>query len=237
VRDLPRLGLGRDRVVPLTFHVDYWDDLGWKDPFATPELTRRQREYVTSGRLASPDGSDSLGGVYTPQMIVSGAVHFSGARRETALAEIARAAAQPEVATLSARATLGGAEAHVTASLAGTVRAETQKSWRLSVVIALKEALTPVRHGENSGETLAEAAIVRWLSTPQPISTASGAIELDVPRPHGVAWKDLELVAFVQSAATKQVISVRAIDLTAAPAPPTASGTAPPTAHAASTKP
>src|SRR5207253_2749288 len=42
VRELPGLGLGRERVLPLTFHVDYWDGLGWKDPFAAPAFTQRQ---------------------------------------------------------------------------------------------------------------------------------------------------------------------------------------------------
>src|SRR5438132_13969858 len=56
VRDLPALGFGRDKVVPLTFHVDYWDDLGWKDPFATPAFTDRQRWYARSRKLRSPDG-------------------------------------------------------------------------------------------------------------------------------------------------------------------------------------
>src|SRR5436190_23132975 len=76
VRALPSLGYGRDKVLPLTYHVDYWDRLGWKDPFADSDTTKRQTWYARSGRLRSPDGQDGLSGLYTPQMIVDGRVHF-----------------------------------------------------------------------------------------------------------------------------------------------------------------
>lgn len=230
VRELPRLGFGRDRVVPLTFHVDYWDGLGWKDPFAAAEFTRRQRDYSTSGRLVSPGGEDGISGLYTPQMIVGGHVHFSGRRRETALAEIARAAARAEPATLAARARLAKDTAVVSASLlpapaaaATEVRpgppAAAQEGragrhgsdWRLYVAVALKGARTAVAHGENGGETLEEAAIVRWLSPPIPIATTGGPVELEVPRPPGTAWKDLDLVAFVQAQGTREIVSVRTV--------------------------
>ena len=78
VRALPGMGLGRDRVVPLTFHVDYWDQLGWKDPFARDTFTGRQQWYAGFSGLRLPDGQPGVGGLYTPQMIVDGKVHFSG---------------------------------------------------------------------------------------------------------------------------------------------------------------
>ncbi|HEY4187956.1 MAG TPA: DUF1223 domain-containing protein [Polyangia bacterium] len=213
VRELPRLGLGRDRVIPLTFHIDYWDDLGWKDPFAAPEFTERQRGYASSGLLVSPPGEDGIHGSYTPQMIVGGTVHFSGARRDVALAEIQRAASAPEPAALSAEATIDKELAKVTARITTAERPATQQAWRLNVALALKEARTDVRRGENSGETLAEAAIVRWLSPPIPITSEGGPVHIDVPKPRGIAWKDVELVAFVQAKTTGRVIAARALPL------------------------
>ena len=55
VRGLPALGVGRDKVIPLTFHVDYWDRLGWKDPFANPKFTQRGRASCArrTGRAGS----------------------------------------------------------------------------------------------------------------------------------------------------------------------------------------
>src|SRR5689334_11849786 len=63
VRELPALGLGRERVVPLPFHVSYWDDLGWKDPFASDAFTERQSRYGHSARLRSPDGDGRPAGL------------------------------------------------------------------------------------------------------------------------------------------------------------------------------
>jgi hypothetical protein len=81
--------VGHAEVVPLAFHVDYWDGLGWEDPFAKPEFTERQYAY------ARAFGKDQ---VYTPQMIVAGVSEFGGYLHDKAVAEIAKAAALPQTA-------------------------------------------------------------------------------------------------------------------------------------------
>jgi hypothetical protein len=53
----------RPDVIALAFHVDYWDDLGWRDRFEIPEATERQRRYSHSLRLST---------VYTPQLVIDG---------------------------------------------------------------------------------------------------------------------------------------------------------------------
>lgn len=62
----------REGVLPLALHVDYWDYMGWKDHFANPRFTARQRAYA---RVA---GANSI---YTPQMVIGGEDHIIGARR------------------------------------------------------------------------------------------------------------------------------------------------------------
>src|SRR5271165_7339833 len=59
----------RADVLALTFHVDYWDDLGWRDRFALPEAVRRQRNYARRLRLSS---------IYTPQVVLDGRADFVG---------------------------------------------------------------------------------------------------------------------------------------------------------------
>jgi len=211
VRELPRLGFGRDRVVPLTFHVDYWDDLGWKDPFASPAFSERQRAYARAGRLVSPDGSDGIHGSYTPQMIVAGRVHFSGGRRDLALAELRRAEGLPAGATLQGEAVAERDSATVTLRLSTQADAATMRSWQARVALAAKHARTPVLHGENGGETLEEAAVVHWLS--DAVAVGGQPIRVLVPRPRGLDWSACELVAFVQTGATGPVVAARALPL------------------------
>jgi hypothetical protein len=69
----------RDDIIALSYHIDYWDYIGWKDTFATPDTTARQRAY---GRTLSQRY------VYTPQMVISGRSHVVGSQRQAVLAAI-----------------------------------------------------------------------------------------------------------------------------------------------------
>jgi hypothetical protein len=66
----------RDDVVILSFHVSYWDYIGWKDPFATAETTQRQYDYAEALRQRN---------VYTPQMVIGGQEHVVGSDVATVL--------------------------------------------------------------------------------------------------------------------------------------------------------
>src|SRR5215467_5915336 len=72
-------------VIALEEHVDYWDELGWKDPFSSHDWTVRQYNYA--GVLGN-------GNPYTPQMVVDGTVEFSGSRAQQAQRSVAEAASQ-----------------------------------------------------------------------------------------------------------------------------------------------
>jgi hypothetical protein len=213
VRDFPRRGLGPEKVLPLTFHVNYWDDLGWRDPFATPAFTDRQRWYADSGRLRSPGGAGGLSGLYTPQMIVGGTVHFSGGQTEVAAAEIARAAARAPEVELAGDAAIVGDALTVALRVAPRAGFDRSQDWRAVVALAAKSARTRVLHGENRGETLEEAAVVRALSDRLPIGAAAGPLRVTLRKPADLAWADVEVVAFVQSEITRQIAAARAIAL------------------------
>src|SRR5215471_14451080 len=153
VREMPGLGFGRDKVVPLTYHVDYWDRLGWKDPFANPAFTDRQEWYARSKKLRSPEGQAGIDGIYTPQMIVDGGVHFSGQRRQDAIREMERAAARPPLFDLAADGTIHGSAVDLTVQIDDR-GAKPELDWRVVVALAARKARTSVARGENAGETL-----------------------------------------------------------------------------------
>jgi hypothetical protein len=154
----------RGRVIPLAFHVDYWDSIGWKDPFSSEEWTARQYAY------ARPFKSD---GVYTPQLVVNGRTHLNGAeeaRIRELIAEMARApSARVELETsIDGGKLTADARAEVGAALAPK---------KLVAVVSLYEngATTSVRRGENAGRTLENDYIVRRLASAFEIAPASGA--------------------------------------------------------------
>jgi len=215
VHELPARGLGRDKVVALTFHVDYWDRLGWADPFATPSFTARQEWYADSGRLRAPGGDRAISGVYTPQMIVAGQIHFPGGQSDVALHQIAAAAGRPLAAapTLSLEATIDGEMATVRVRVARADALARTDDWRVTGALVQKAAETHVHRGENSGETLKEASVVRTLSPRLPLPPNGVAeVVFDFRKPADLAWRNTTLAAFVQSEKTRAVAAVTEID-------------------------
>ena len=79
------------RILALSFHVDYWDYIGWKDSFAAPWATLRQQKYAS--RLSD-------GRIYTPQMVISGRVDVVGSRVPQVMRELERAIAVAPVSQL-----------------------------------------------------------------------------------------------------------------------------------------
>jgi hypothetical protein len=169
---------GRPGVLALAFHVDYWDRLGWRDPYADAAWTRRQRDYAP--RVA---GSSWAGRVYTPQMVVDGHRDVVGGDAAGIAAELARAAPAPAV-PLDARAAAG----RITIAIGAGTGAAT-----LLAVTVDPPRVTRVARGENAGRTLEEARIVRAL---RPVAEWRGAaLETVFDDPRGA---DQSLVLLLQ---------------------------------------
>jgi hypothetical protein len=215
VHELAARGLGRDKVVALTFHVDYWARLGWVDPFATSAFTARQAWYADSGRLRTPDSARAIAGVYTPQMIVAGQVHFPGGQGDVALRQIAAASVPPAAPspTLSLNVTVEGEMATIRVRVAGAEALARAEDWRVTGALVQKTAETRVHRGENSGETLQEASVVRALSSRTPLPPGGVAeVVLTLRKPAELGWRNVALVGFVQSEKTRAVAAVAEID-------------------------
>jgi hypothetical protein len=127
-------------VIALAWHVDYWDRLGWRDPFASPEATARQRTYAR--RLGSI--------VFTPALVVNGASIVVGS--DAAAVDTALGATSPLAVAVALRRSDDGIVAEIGAT-PGPVRA-------LRAVYDT-EHTTPVATGENEGQRLREYRIVR----------------------------------------------------------------------------
>lgn len=142
-------------IIALEEHVDYWDHLGWKDPFSSSAFTERQNDY------ARKFGN---GGAYTPQMVIDGQKEVVGSRSQEARELIQKAAGQPKLAIRLTRAAGSGNEkAAFDIDIAGTTALSGGKEAELWVAVTEKNLHTDVKAGENSGERLQHAAVVRSL--------------------------------------------------------------------------
>jgi hypothetical protein len=132
------------RVVALEFHVDYWDDLGWKDPFSRQAWSERQREYAGAG----------VGGTYTPGMIVDGREGFVGSDESRARSALGRAARRAHVDVQLART---GSSLTVTIP---KISGPAASAW---LAVSERGLETKVERGENEGRKLPHGPVVRSL--------------------------------------------------------------------------
>ena len=136
----------RNDVLALSFHVDYWDDLGWRDRFGLSEAVRRQRVYAQTLRSSS---------VYTPQVIIDGRDDYLGSDRGAIGRALSRNRSGVPVA-LSVRD--GEVQVQLGAHASGTPS-------DVLLVAYLRKAVSPIGRGENAGRTLQEFNIVRAIRT------------------------------------------------------------------------
>ena len=136
----------RPGVLALAFHVDYWNRLGWVDPFSGAWATARQNAY------AAQWGADQI---YTPQAVIDGATDAVGSDRSALETAIAAAKADPSVPLAIAAA-------------AGTLQVTVDAAAPAGAVLWLvgfdNRHETPVRRGENAGQTLVDRNVVRSLT-------------------------------------------------------------------------
>ncbi|HVJ41080.1 MAG TPA: DUF1223 domain-containing protein [Dongiaceae bacterium] len=133
----------RSNVIALGFHVDYWDNLGWKDPLSAPGSTRRQRDYAQLLNLPT---------IYTPQMVIEGRLDVVGSNRSAVLDGIDRAA--PE----SAASIAFSDDRHAVTIGSGS------GSGKVLLVRFLRQRQTTVARGENAGREARDANGVTAIS-------------------------------------------------------------------------
>lgn len=180
---LPGQGLAPGDLVPLAFHVDYWDRLGWVDPFAQAAFTQRQRER--NGRL---------GWVYTPQFMLDGEdFRPSNRKLQNALAR------SPALATLKLTLDRSDPRRWLT-QLIADVPAPTEAH---QVYVALYEnnLVSHIQAGENARRSLRHDFVVRKLVGPFALN-ARGQLQHNLAFALKPDWKphDMGLAAFIQRA-------------------------------------
>jgi hypothetical protein len=190
------------QVIALSEHVDYWNRLGWKDPFSSAQFSQRQADYARAL---------SLDDFYTPQMIVDGRSQFVGSKRAAALEAIAKAAGTPKADVRLTVKTL------TSNSIALTVQVENlpavSRGDKAEVMLAITESglMNKVSRGENAGRDLAHSSVTRKLIK---IGDADGATFNAQPTVRLESlWKrqQLKVIVFVQERSSRRVLGAAAI--------------------------
>jgi len=171
------------QLVVLGEHVDYWDDLGWKDTFSSHAFTVRQGAYVDRLHLASS---------YTPQMVVDGTYECSGSDGRRAAQAFEKAGALPKIGVRISGVKIenGSVRAHLETDASPSKH-------EVFVALVLDHAQSQVLRGENGGHRLQHVAVVRSLTKVG--KTAKGeAFSKDVSLTAAPSEVPYRLVAFVQ---------------------------------------
>lgn len=191
---LSRIGALTTGVIPLAYHVDYWDSLGWSDPFSSSQWTMRQVEYVRAMQLS---------GSYTPQIVINGRWQCVGSDPNLIERTIATARATPPPGVVTVRATPPAAGSHklnVSVS-AHIVRTAGDKS--LIVVVAIYEngLMAKIDGGENSGHRIRYDYTVRKIIPAFELRPQAGSsLENELSINLDPSWKidHLGVAAFIQ---------------------------------------
>ncbi len=183
-------------LLPLAFHVDYWNDLGWKDPFSQAKFSDRQREY-SKRRGASF--------VVTPQLLLDG----QGYQRPLLIEDIDNKAKSINRSPPRASIRINQTQTPERIDARVEVRVADTDARQARVYVALYEnnLATAVKAGENKGALLKHDFVVRELSTPIALDD-SGRLSHDVSIRLAPDWKsrDLHLAAFAQHPRSGEVL-------------------------------
>lgn len=186
-----------ENVYTLSYHVDYWNYLGWKDPYSSKSFSTRQRLY------AQQFDSDR---VYTPQMVVNGKVEFVGSNQKVSERAVDLALKIKPESNIKLNAVRSRSKVKVDWD------AEVMKNdgfLVLNVALVQNEGKQKVSRGENARRNLSHVNIVRELKS---VERGAGSGQVEFKLPSGFSNDDYHVVGFLQSkegvvAATKSVIA------------------------------
>jgi hypothetical protein len=142
--------VGRDDVIPLSLHVDYWDYLGWRDEFGSSAYSKRQRAYARAAGKRT---------VYTPQMIIHGQDFIVGSRPRQVKASLSKSGSRKSSVALSVEQ--GGGRMKISIS---PTASDVGKSV-IHVIGYTKKSTVNIKRGENAGRSITYHNTVRSWNT------------------------------------------------------------------------
>ncbi len=193
-------GYAPDRVVPIALHVDYWDYIGWKDPYARQVFSARQRKLAQLARAAI---------VYTPQVLLQGQDFRAWRERGSPSAfdqAVAKINTQPAKARISLRLDTRQKDAFEVEASAVLEDAVPSADLALYLGAYENKLVSEVQAGENRGRTLAHDYVVLQWAGPFDFKGATLSARQRLPLLPKAVLANSGVVAFVQNTATREVL-------------------------------
>ena len=190
-RLLPQLASLDPNIIPLSFHVDYWNNLGWKDPFSSSAFSERQQEYGRRFNLES---------IYTPQLIINGEYELVGSNRASAEADIKKLLEEKTSVKI-------GIDKIKKSNNKLLVNCHLEGGWPKSNILAAivqKHAEINVKAGENKGIKLSHTNVVRTFIKQE----AKQKLNFEIEIPNDLADDNFELVIFTQQKTDLKITGV-----------------------------
>lgn len=187
-------------LIVLSEHVDYWNHLGWADPYSSPLFAARHQQYAS--RLGTQD-------IYTPELVVDGARSVVGSNWPVAESAIKESLRHPK-SPLNLKADRHGSKAHIRLEASDS----SDKTVVIYLVLAHDHARSRVARGENAGRELSHVAVaysVRELGESD--SDSNFVREVFIPLPNDSTAGDTRVIAFVQRRDTGQILGAAEIGL------------------------
>lgn len=185
-------------AIPLSFHVDYWNYLGWKDPFSQAVFSARQKKYASVMNLKN---------IYTPQLVINGQEEMVGTHFSSAIKFIQKQSKKKSPVVLNVKAKLNEPVIETNISIQPQSK-NNFESMDLMVVIFENNLITQIHRGENKGLRLVNNFVVRYIEN-------LGSIDLTKPsiQKNNLQWqnhwikKNIGIVVFLQKNHSQEIIS------------------------------
>ena len=184
-------------VYPLSFHVDYWNSLGWRDPYSRASYSERQGNY---------SAISANGGVYTPQVVVNGEAECVGSNASRIDSLISSALERKPLTQIELEARRAPHGIEVTYRVSGDTRGRV-----LDLVLVEPRAESQVERGENAGERLAHVNVVR-VFTSRPLSEGTSGHWSPPPSPE-FDTRRVGIVAFAERISQRDISGAAALEL------------------------
>jgi len=178
---LPELAKLDANIIPLSFHVDYWNRLGWTDPFSSSQFSNRQREYGEQFHLGS---------IYTPQLVINGEYELVGSNSVLATSSIKKALMEKAAVKINIDKVVNeNGKLFINCTIDGDL-----KKVDLIAAIVQKQAMMNVKAGENKGSKLLHTNVVRRFVQ----KMAQQKMEFEMTLPKNLADDNKEIILYAQ---------------------------------------